>query len=99
MSLANCTFVSPAGENDESNFTFDNSGTPIPLRGHLQEFVAQYDNEFGDISFGIKRYVPPGFPKQRRFFFHKIFRNVKRVMPEDARFYMSIKTAQGRCCK
>ena len=50
----------------------------------------------GNVSFGLKRYVPPGFPRQKRFWFPNVFRNVQSVMEGDVRFYCSVKTIQGR---
>ena len=103
MSLATCTFVPKeaeiSGYNSEQVPNFaqrHGGGAPFDHRGHLIELIAQYDNEEGDVSFGIKRHVPKGYPPQRRFWFPRIFRQLKRFMPEDARFFIAVRSIQGR---
>ena len=53
----------------------------------------------GNISFGLKRYVPPGFPRQTNFWFPNVFTNVQSVMDGDVRFYCAVKIIQGRAFK
>ena len=53
----------------------------------------------GNVSFGLKRYVPPGFPRQTNFWFPNVFTNVQSVMDGDVRFYCAVKTIQGRAFK
>ena len=77
-------------------FANPDGSAPFDLRGRLEELIAEYDNENGDISFGLKRHVPKGFPAQKTFWFPRIFRGVKRFMSEDARFFIAVRSPSGR---
>ena len=102
LSLCNCTFVpKDAGVNGYDDhqlpdFSERHGGAPYDLRGHLIELIVQYDNFQGDVSFGIKRHVPKGFPPQRRFWFPRVFRHVRRFISEDSRFFVAVRSIQGR---
>ena len=99
LGLAGVSFVSKDNNSNNNNNDENENGAPLELRGHLQELVATYDNMTGAISFGVKRFVPDGFSPQRQFWFPGVFQNVRRVMDEDTRFYVAMKTPQGRAVR
>ena len=100
-----CTFVPKENGVRDYNtsqipqFADVNGGAPFDLRGRLEELVAEYDNEFGDISFGLRRHVPKGYPPQRHHWFPRIFRGVRRFMDGDARFFIAIRSISGRAAR
>ena len=102
LGLSCCTFVPKEANipdyDHEQNplFAQANGGAPWDLRGRLEELIVEYDNQSGDVSFGLRRHVPKGFPPQRQFFFPRIFRGINRFTGPDARFFLAISTVPGR---
>ena len=96
LGLTGCSFTPTDEEVDDC---VSQEETPLGLRGSLEELIAAYDNTEGDISFGIRRFVPDGREPQTTKWFPRIFRNVRRVMDGDTRCYMAMRTPQGRCAR